>query len=393
MFTIPTENLRNLHQYKYSAVDHSFLGRLVMQRYWTFMLRFVPLWMHPNVVTLVGFAVLLLSIAPLAFHVVVYGEEGPWWGWVLLSLGTFAYQTLDALDGKQARRLGIGSPLGEMVDHGCDAVSATIVQFGISCCVCIPRSDGSHFLLSPYMQSTLCSSMVVMCFYLAMWDQQRTGQFVMGAINGPTEGLLVSASIFLLRGLVPSEVFSTPTAIPVLECTVAEAFFMFTLGSALVTASTNIASVVRKHSWTEAASILPMVALLLLVNISGLVAPSLFEPSPSLAPTPFKPFHHFVVCFSFGMICASAGTRLTIMRLTKLPFKHMQIVAFPLLTLVLIGLLCTAFLGDNALSERLAEFVLVVAAVSGVEYCTLCITTWAALSRFLNVPFATVARK
>lgn len=182
--SIPNENLRNLQLYKYSAVDHSVLGHLVMQRFWTVMLRFIPLWMHPNIVTLVGFAFLLLSISPLAYRVILYGEEGPWWGWVLLSFGTFAYQTMDALDGKQARRLGVGSPLGEMVDHGCDALSATIVQFGVSCCLCIPRSDGSRFPLSPYMQSTLCSSLVVMCFFLAMWDQQRTGQFVLGAHDG-----------------------------------------------------------------------------------------------------------------------------------------------------------------------------------------------------------------
>ena len=40
------------------------------------------------------------------------------------ALGLFLYQSLDAIDGKQARRTNSSSPLGELFDHGCDSVSA-----------------------------------------------------------------------------------------------------------------------------------------------------------------------------------------------------------------------------------------------------------------------------
>lgn len=33
-------------------------------------------------------------------------------------VGLFAYQSLDAIDGKQARRTGASGPLGELFDHG-----------------------------------------------------------------------------------------------------------------------------------------------------------------------------------------------------------------------------------------------------------------------------------
>jgi ethanolaminephosphotransferase len=33
---------------------------------------------------------------------------------------------MDAIDGKQARRLGMGSALGEMFDHGCDAINTSL---------------------------------------------------------------------------------------------------------------------------------------------------------------------------------------------------------------------------------------------------------------------------
>jgi hypothetical protein len=34
------------------------------------------------------------------------------------AIGLFAYQSFDAIDGKQARRTGMAGPLGEMFDHG-----------------------------------------------------------------------------------------------------------------------------------------------------------------------------------------------------------------------------------------------------------------------------------
>lgn len=41
----------------------------------------------------------------------------------------FAYQSLDAIDGKQARRTGSGSPLGQLFDHGCDALNLVIQSY------------------------------------------------------------------------------------------------------------------------------------------------------------------------------------------------------------------------------------------------------------------------
>jgi len=36
---------------------------------------------------------------------------------------------MDALDGKQARRTGNSTPLGELFDHGCDAVTTSVCFF------------------------------------------------------------------------------------------------------------------------------------------------------------------------------------------------------------------------------------------------------------------------
>lgn len=49
--------------------------------------------------------------------------QAPSWAFIMSAVGLFIYQSLDAIDGKQARRTNSSSPLGELFDHGCDAVS------------------------------------------------------------------------------------------------------------------------------------------------------------------------------------------------------------------------------------------------------------------------------
>ena len=53
-------------------------------------------------------------------------EQAPWYVYLYFAISIFIYQTLDALDGKQARRTGNASPLGMLFDHGCDSYTLTI---------------------------------------------------------------------------------------------------------------------------------------------------------------------------------------------------------------------------------------------------------------------------
>lgn len=59
--------------------------------------------------------------------------EPPRWASALCALGLFIYQSLDAIDGKQARRTNSSNPLGELFDHGCDSVSTVFVA--LSACI------------------------------------------------------------------------------------------------------------------------------------------------------------------------------------------------------------------------------------------------------------------
>jgi choline/ethanolamine phosphotransferase len=146
------KKLLRLSQHRYSASGATLLDPL-MQRYWRWLVeRVVPLWWSPNAMTLVGLACniitacLLVYYSPDARHSVsIYimtlshrmsdgcylsdtpsrCRQIPAWPLLLCAIGLFVYQTLDACDGKQARRTKTSSCLGELFDHGCDAVSTS----------------------------------------------------------------------------------------------------------------------------------------------------------------------------------------------------------------------------------------------------------------------------
>ena len=60
------------------------------------------------------------------------GEGAPRWVFAAMGAATLAYLHLDCLDGKQARRTASASPLGQLFDHGCDALCVHLLLVGIA---------------------------------------------------------------------------------------------------------------------------------------------------------------------------------------------------------------------------------------------------------------------
>ena len=75
-------------------------------------------------ITLTGLSIVIFNFATLLYYDPLYLTERdgytdpPRWVYFSWGIGLFLYQTLDAIDGKQARRTGMAGPLGEMFDHG-----------------------------------------------------------------------------------------------------------------------------------------------------------------------------------------------------------------------------------------------------------------------------------
>lgn len=51
-----------------------------------------------------------------------FTQNLPRWTFIYMAFTNFAYQTLDAVDGLHARALKASSPLGQLFDHGIDAL-------------------------------------------------------------------------------------------------------------------------------------------------------------------------------------------------------------------------------------------------------------------------------
>lgn len=68
----------------------------------------------------------ILTIAIIIAYDTTMAQVLPTWVYVFGAFTIWFYQTMDAVDGKQARRTGTSGPLGQLFDHGCDAVTCTL---------------------------------------------------------------------------------------------------------------------------------------------------------------------------------------------------------------------------------------------------------------------------
>ena len=122
MVYLSDEELSGLKNYKYNVVEDSIAEKL-MNPFWNWAVRLLPMWMAPNLVTLIGLLIVVGSSMLFLPFDLEMKDAFPTWTYFVSAAAVFTYMTMDVLDGKQARRTGSSSPLGQMFDHGCDAFS------------------------------------------------------------------------------------------------------------------------------------------------------------------------------------------------------------------------------------------------------------------------------
>ncbi|KAF0982412.1 hypothetical protein FDP41_011342 [Naegleria fowleri] len=119
----------------------------------------------------------------------------PRWVFFINALCIFLYQTFDNLDGKQARNMKQSSPLGEMFDHGVDALTCTLG--GMAFLATAAAGNYGVWTLSDtfsidvkwfYLLLLLFSGDLP--FITATWEESHIGYLYLGYVNGPIEGVL-----------------------------------------------------------------------------------------------------------------------------------------------------------------------------------------------------------
>ncbi|XP_015744968.1 cholinephosphotransferase 1 isoform X2 [Python bivittatus] len=196
--------LKRLEEHRYSASGRSLLEP-PLQRYWGWLVERTPLWLAPNAITLGGLVFNLVPLLVLMYYCPSATEEAPPWVFLFCALGLFIYQSMDAIDGKQARRTNSSSPLGELFDHGCDSISTVFI--GIAACTAVRLGTDPDWLF-------FSSFFGMFLFYCAHWQTYVSGMLKFGKID-VTETEITVMIIFLLTSFGGTTMWDTK--IPVLE--------------------------------------------------------------------------------------------------------------------------------------------------------------------------------
>uniref|UniRef100_A0A7C9DF76 Ethanolaminephosphotransferase n=1 Tax=Opuntia streptacantha TaxID=393608 RepID=A0A7C9DF76_OPUST len=168
-----------LHRYKYSGVDNSYVSKYILNPFWNRFVKIFPLWMPPNMITLTGFMFLMISALLGYIYSPRLDSPPPRWVHFMHGLLLFLYQTFDAVDGKQARRTNSSSPLGELFDHGCDALACALEALAFGSTAMCGRATFWFWVIA------------AIPFYGATWEHFFTNTLILPVVNGPTEGLML----------------------------------------------------------------------------------------------------------------------------------------------------------------------------------------------------------
>ncbi|XP_077408067.1 ethanolaminephosphotransferase 1 [Vanacampus margaritifer] len=172
---VTPEQLAGFDRYKYSAVDSNPLSVYVMHPFWNFVVKFLPKWLAPNLITFTGFMFLVVNFLMLAFYDYDFNASAvghahvPSWVWVTAGIFNFLAYTLDGVDGKQARRTNSSTPLGELFDHGLD--SWACIFFVATVYSIFGRGDTGVSVATLYYILWV----VLFSFILSHWEKYNTG--------------------------------------------------------------------------------------------------------------------------------------------------------------------------------------------------------------------------
>nr|XP_049701501.1 ethanolaminephosphotransferase 1 [Helicoverpa armigera] len=200
------EHLKGFNKYKYSAIDTSPLSKYVMHPTWNTIVKVIPKSIAPNLITFVGFLCMVIAVLTLTAYdydfyaaggrpgLMEYPCEIPKWVFTFCGVLIFMAYHLDGIDGKQARRIGVSGPLGELFDHGLDSFIVFLIPYSL---ISVYGRD-PVFSVSCFRGFLIVLS-VVMNFYVSHCEKYNTGTLYLPWSYDLS--MWVSSSLFLIEGI------------------------------------------------------------------------------------------------------------------------------------------------------------------------------------------------
>ena len=311
-----------LKKYKYAGEDRSYLYIHVLTPMNKFLVNFIPEHVAPNTITTVGLACTVTSHLLCLLYAPSFDTPLPPWLCYLAGFILFAYQTIDNLDGRQARRTNSSSPLGLLFDHGVDALNVTVSTMVM---MAILQLDSTPKLF--YLWTTVFAP-----FVLATWEEYYTGSLKLAEINGPTDGVFLCIVFCIIAGYSPHFWTNTFAAnFPLLAYTPIGKLqtHWFVIGGGWLAVATTALGNMR-----EVAKKQPLLSgpLLTLAPFAVLWATSLLW--IHLSPSSVFARHPRVFLLSSGFLFCNLVCKLMLAHITAQPYKPLRLVLIPLLAVV-----------------------------------------------------------
>ena len=194
------KDLKSLDTYVYHGADYTIIENF-LNPFWTWFASFFPDWMAPNMITLIGLIINLISTLIVLYNDPTVEGKAPSWVYILASISLITYLNFDCADGKQARRLNASSPLGQLFDHGCDAINEVFILLVLS-----SACGTGHNVHASLV-------MIIQCvgFSLAQVLEYHINVLVVGnKFFGTTESILLVSGVYLIAGLFGTSCLQTP---------------------------------------------------------------------------------------------------------------------------------------------------------------------------------------
>ncbi|CAI5713617.1 unnamed protein product [Hyaloperonospora brassicae] len=261
------EGSEKLRTYQYHGTDKSLVFQHVLTPMNDALVEHLPRWLAPNLITLLGLLLVAASHAVVAYLCpLLYGDVPPW-ALTAAAAALFAYQTLDNLDGKQARRTHSSSPLGLLFDHGCDALNVSV---GTITMASVLQLGATWKTLGLVLSGHFA-------FIFATWEEYYSGSLELPVINGPTEGILLGVALKLFTALVGVDFWTHELVNGVQNNSL---LVCLTIVSSCVTLLVNVKNVLKAVRLNEDSILVAFTRLLPFITLNALAGLwALFSPS------------------------------------------------------------------------------------------------------------------
>lgn len=312
--------LIKLTQHKYSSSGSTLLDPC-MQVFWNWFVQKIPISIAPNSLTITGLIINVVTTVILIYYSPDGRQEIPAWALLLFALGLFVYQTLDAVDGKQARRTGSSSPLGELFDHGCDSLSTVFVA--LATCVSVKLGSYPNVMFYQFMAASTL-------FYTAHWQTYVSGTLLFGKFD-VTEAQVTIIIMHIISAIFGVSIWSSQ--VPIVNLPLNMFTVCFCLGGAVITIlnllykisdggiGKNGSSVADTSILSPAGPLSIMLATSIMIYLKS--PTNLYENNPCL------------YLLTFGLAIAKITNRLVVAQMTRHEVKTLDTVMIGPFVLIL----------------------------------------------------------